>query len=169
MCKPAPLMFCIWRSRLEELQLICSAQSSKAQRTQTASFLPKEEPSSSSSASRRPQICPSCGGGELASRKEIKQRPAGTRMQWKELAAKTGTASSPKEFFWQRTWLASVCSGLSEQKGPQILPCQSKGAPSCPSSTVEHNQQVSALRWELEVFTPPAQHLTRQESLVTHC
>lgn len=85
-----------------------------------------------SSASRRPQICPSCGGGELASRKEIKQRPVGTRRQWKELAAKTSTASSPKEFFWQRTWLAGVCSGLSEQRGPQMLPCQS-----CPSSTVE--------------------------------
>lgn len=96
MCKPALLMFCIWNSRLGELQLICSAQSSKAQRTQTASFLPREEPSSSSSASRRPQICPSCGGGELASRKERKQRPAGTRMQWRELAAKNRHSQLPQ-------------------------------------------------------------------------
>lgn len=49
MCKPAPSMLCIWNSRLEELQLTCSAQGSKAQSTQAAAFLPKGEPSSSSS------------------------------------------------------------------------------------------------------------------------
>lgn len=34
----------------------------------------------------------------------------------------------PTECSGQRTWLASVCSGLSKQRAPQMLPCHSRDA-----------------------------------------
>lgn len=71
-------------------------------------------------------------------------------------------------------WPASVLASQS-RKDLKCSHARARELPVVPAplwsqcSLGMHNQQVSALRWELEVFTPPAQHLTRQESLVTRC
>ena len=138
MCKPAPLDALHLQEQIRgaATHLQCSGQQSPGYLN---CILPSQRGTILlllfSPASSRPRICPRCGGAQLAYRKQIKRRPTGMRMQWQELAAKTGRATSPKDFFWQRTHLASVCSGVSKQRGPQMLPRQSRGAHSCPSST----------------------------------
>lgn len=124
MCRPIPLMLCTWNSSLE----ICN--SSPGPRT-AKPRAPKLHPSFSP-ASRRPQPCPSYGGGHLASRKQTKLRHRSTRMRWKQPAAKTGPASCSGR---GHGWPASVWPLKAEHTSH--APMSEQGAHSCPSPTVE--------------------------------
>lgn len=46
----------------------------------------------------------------------------------KTKTCKNSHSQFPTECFGQRTWLARVCSDLSKQRAPQMLPCQSRDA-----------------------------------------
>lgn len=146
-CEPAPLMLCIWNSRLEELQLICSAQHSKAQSTRTASFLPKGEPSSSSSPlpagglRSAPAVEGDSWHSQLPQGVVLAEDTAGQHLFWPHKAERTSNVPMPEQGSSQ---LSQLHCGDSTSRG-------------CTTSL-----PVSALRWELDVFTLPAQHLTRQ-------
>lgn len=157
MCRPIPLMLCTWNSSFEDLQFISRAQDSKAQSTQTASILlPCQQ-----EASALPQLWRGTPGFQETNK---------TKTQKYQDAMEAASCKNwPSQLFWQGTWLASIylasqsrarlaCSHVRARSSQLSQPhCGASSSWGCTTSV-----QVSDLRWELNVFAAPAQHLMRQ-------